>query len=90
MMSRGKITPGSLSYYTDIVATGVEDYYAGRGEAPGAWLGTGAAAAGIEGEVSAEQLAALFDMRHPVTSEALGDDYTVGGDRERVRCADGV
>lgn len=65
MMSRGKITPGSLSYYTDIVATGIEDYYAGRGEAPGVWIGSGAAAAGIDGEVSAVQLAALFDMRQP-------------------------
>lgn len=84
MMSRGKITPGSLSYYTDVVATGIEDYYAGRGEAPGFWIGTGAAAAGIEGEVSAAQLAALFDMRHPVSGERLGDDYVVPASRDRV------
>ncbi|MGH9247682.1 MAG: MobF family relaxase [Acidimicrobiales bacterium] len=84
MMSRGKITPGSLSYYTDIVAPGVEDYYAGRGEAPGVWLGSGARAAGIDCEVSAVQLQRLFAQHHPVTGEMLGAEYVVPDGRDKV------
>jgi conjugative relaxase-like TrwC/TraI family protein len=84
MMSRGKITPGSLSYYTDIVAPGVEDYYAGRGEAPGVWLGSGAHAAGIDGEVSAAQLQRLFEQQHPISGEPLGADYKVRADADKV------
>lgn len=32
MLSRGKVTPATVSYYSDEVARGLEDYYAGRGE----------------------------------------------------------
>lgn len=84
MMSRGKITPGSLSYYTDIVAPGIEDYYAGRGEAPGYWTGRGAHAAGVDGEVLAVQLQRLFAFAHPITGEPLGDDYVVPDGRDKV------
>jgi hypothetical protein len=35
VLSRGKVTPATVSYYTDEVAAGLEDYYAGRGEAVG-------------------------------------------------------
>jgi conjugative relaxase-like TrwC/TraI family protein len=84
MMSRGKITPGSLSYYTDIVATGIEDYYAGRGEAPGFWTGAGARAVGIDGEVTAAQLQRLFAQQHPMTGEPLGAEYKVRADADKV------
>jgi DNA-binding transcriptional ArsR family regulator len=30
-LSRGKVTPLTVSYYTDTVATGLDDYYAGHG-----------------------------------------------------------
>jgi conjugative relaxase-like TrwC/TraI family protein len=78
------VTPGSVSYYTDTVARGLDDYYAGRGEAQGAWLGAGAAAAGLEGAVSADALAALFEGRHPITGEALGAAYSVRAGADRV------
>ncbi|HMC67914.1 MAG TPA: MobF family relaxase, partial [Mycobacteriales bacterium] len=74
-----------MSYYTDRVAPGIEDYYAGRGEAQGEWLGSGAAAAELDGLVTGDQLRALFDGRHPVTGEPLGASYVVGGDRQQVR-----
>ncbi len=32
------------SYYTQQVVRGAEDYYAGKGEAPGTWAGSGAKA----------------------------------------------
>ena len=78
------MTPGSVSYYTDTVARGLDDYYAGRGEAEGVWLGAGALAAGLDGAVSAEALAALFEGRHPVTGEALGAFYGVRAGADRV------
>jgi len=73
-----------VSYYTATVAAGVEDYYAGRGEAEGRWLGWGSAAAGLAGEADGEQLARLFDARHPRTGEPLGASYRVREGADRV------
>ena len=61
----------SARYYTEIVATGIEDYYAGRGEAPGEWLGGGAAALGLSGRVDAEALEAVMDCVDPGSGEQL-------------------
>ena len=47
---------------------GGDDYYSGRGEAPGEWVGAGAQALGLSGRVSAEQFGALIaglDPRDP-------------------------
>jgi hypothetical protein len=43
MLSIGKLSAGGRSerYYTQAVAHGREDYYAGAGEAPGEWTGSG-------------------------------------------------
>ncbi len=84
VLSLGKVTPATVSYYTDEVAPGLEDYYAGRGEAVGRWVGHGAARAGLDGDVSAKQLARLFDAVHPDTGEALGMPYKCRADAERV------
>jgi len=84
VLSRGKVTPATVSYYTDTVARGVEDYYAGHGEAPGEWVGSGASATGLEGEVRAEDLALLFDGTHPGTGESLGATYNVRDGADRV------
>jgi hypothetical protein len=35
VLSVVKLSPGQEAYYTRSVAGGLEDYYAGRGEAPG-------------------------------------------------------
>ncbi len=84
MLSRGKVTSATVSYYTDTVARGIEDYYAGRGEAPGQWAGSGSAAAGLEGDVAAEALARLFDGVHPASGEPLGAPYRVRDGADRV------
>jgi hypothetical protein len=52
VLSRGKVTPATVSYYSDDVAGGLEDYYAGRGEAAGSWVGQGAVAEGLSGQVA--------------------------------------
>ncbi len=84
MLSRGKVTPATVSYYTDTVARGVEDYYAGHGEAPGKWVGSGSSATGLDGEVTAEDLALLFDGVHPGSGESLGALYNVRQGADRV------
>ncbi len=84
MLSRGKVTPATVSYYTNTVARGVEDYYTGHGEAPGEWVGSGASATGLAGEVTAEDLALLFDGTHPGSGESLGALYSVREGADRV------
>ena len=65
MLSIGKIALGQHRYYEQQVAQGADDYYSGRGEAPGEWVGTGAAALGLEGRVSGEQFNALIAGMDP-------------------------
>jgi conjugative relaxase-like TrwC/TraI family protein len=54
----GKIAagPAAAAYYADQVAGDPSGYYAGEGEAAGRWVGAGARALDLEGEVSREQL----------------------------------
>ena len=54
MLSLGKIGGGdgdgrSAGYYTASVAKGRDDYYTGKGEAPGEWFGAGSEALGWRG-----------------------------------------
>jgi conjugative relaxase-like TrwC/TraI family protein len=68
MLSIGKIALGQHRYYEQQVALGEDDYYSGRGEAPGEWAGQGAGALGLSGSVSADQFGALLaglDPREP-------------------------
>jgi conjugative relaxase-like TrwC/TraI family protein len=39
MLTVGKVGPGNAGYYESAVVAGVEDYYAGDGDAPGVWVG---------------------------------------------------
>ncbi|MGH9281345.1 MAG: MobF family relaxase, partial [Acidimicrobiales bacterium] len=87
MLSRGKITPGRARYYSQTVAAGLDDYLSGHGEAPGQWEGTGAARAGLSGEVIPEHMARLFDSgdpRHPLTGLLLGMPYRVREGADKV------
>jgi len=59
------------NYYSEQVVRGAEDYYAGKGEAPGAWAGAGAAALGLEGVIGEGELEAIFERRHPDTGAQL-------------------
>ncbi|MGA2321552.1 MAG: MobF family relaxase [Solirubrobacteraceae bacterium] len=65
MLSIGKIALGQHRYYEQQVARGGDDYYSGRGEAPGEWVGSGAQALGLSGRVSARQFGALIAGRDP-------------------------
>lgn len=74
MLSIGRLSgPDSERYYLDKVAKGREDYYAGRGEMPGRWAGSGVdLLMETDNEVSGEQFAAILQGKSPATGEPLG------------------
>lgn len=75
MIGVRKLSPGGYEYLTGSVACadrGLEageslaDYYVSHGYPPGMWFGKGAASLGVSGEVTREQMLALFgEGRHP-------------------------
>jgi conjugative relaxase-like TrwC/TraI family protein len=71
VLSVGKLVVGQERYYERQIADGLDDYYAGRGEAPGRWLGAGAARLGLEGELGEGQLGALVAGRDPRSGVVL-------------------
>ena len=73
MLSIGKIRAGQEAYYSRQVAAGRDDYYSGKGEAPGEWTGRGAAEFGLEGEVDPDDFRALMGALDPRDGEALSD-----------------
>jgi hypothetical protein len=64
VLTIGKIGGGdaggrSVAYYTASVAKGRDDYYTGKGEAPGEWFGAGSGALGLVGGVDADDFQAV-------------------------------
>jgi hypothetical protein len=66
-----KLSPGQDAYYERSVVDGIDDYYAGRGESPGVWVGRGAAELELDGVVDDGQLGRLIGGKHPLTSAEL-------------------
>jgi conjugative relaxase-like TrwC/TraI family protein len=72
MLSIGKLgVAGGAEYYLDKMANSVDDYYLGRGEAPGQWVGKAAAGLGLVGQVDPDDLRNLLAGRS-AAGEALG------------------
>jgi hypothetical protein len=71
VLTVSKLSPGQEAYYERSVAAGIDDYYAGRGESPGVWVGAGATALGLDGVVEDGQLGQLISGRDPMTSVRL-------------------
>ena len=71
MLSVAKLSPGQEAYYERSVAAGIDDYYAGRGESPGVWVGRGAAELELDGVVGEGELGRLIGGKHPLTSAEL-------------------
>jgi TrwC relaxase len=61
---------GQESYWLDQIARNREQYFSGRGESPGLFLGNSAAAATSEGVASAEQVQAMFQGLDPATGSS--------------------
>jgi Ti-type conjugative transfer relaxase TraA len=79
MLSLAKLGRGSEGYYLDAVAKGAEDYYVGRGEAPGYWAGRGAELLSLDGEVTPEALRAILAGTAPDGSMLGAGNRTVPG-----------
>ena len=83
MLSIGKLGAGGRTerYYTQAVAQGREDYYSGKGEAPGRWVGAGAASLGLSNEVDADDLGTLLRGVNPKGGElrSMSQDGAVSG-----------
>jgi conjugative relaxase-like TrwC/TraI family protein len=60
---------GQEAYWLDQIARNREEYFSGRGESPGRFVGTAAHASGLDGIASAEQVRAMFQGLDPATGE---------------------
>jgi hypothetical protein len=60
---------GQEAYWLDQIARNREEYFSGRGESPGRFVGRAAATAGLEGIASPEQVRAMFQGLDPATGE---------------------
>jgi conjugative relaxase-like TrwC/TraI family protein len=69
VLTIGKLgsSASQLDYYERQVAAGAEDYYAGRGESPGVWIGSGLMALDVPvgSRVSRQAFLGLMEGRHP-------------------------
>jgi len=65
-----RLSPGAESYYLDQVVSGLEDYYAEHGEAPGCWLAS-SGQLGLEGLVRPDDLRSVLTGADPSTGERL-------------------
>ena len=72
MMSIWKLRVGAENYYLSQVANGVEDYYTGRGEDSGRWLGTAATGLGLSlaDPVVGDDLRAVLAGLQPGTGQS--------------------
>lgn len=71
MLSIGKLGHGQADYYLQAVGQGIEDYYTGKGEAPGRWLGTATHELQLSGQVEADALRAVLNGNRPDDSGPL-------------------
>jgi conjugative relaxase-like TrwC/TraI family protein len=60
---------GQEAYWLDQIARNREEYFSGRGESPGRFVGSAAAAVGLDGAASPEQVRAMFQGLDPATGE---------------------
>jgi conjugative relaxase-like TrwC/TraI family protein len=60
---------GQEAYWLDQIARNREEYFSGHGESPGRFVGATAAAAGLEGGASPDQVRAMFQGLDPATGE---------------------
>ena len=73
MLTIGKLgaSVDQLAYYEQQVAQGLEDYFSGRGEAPGRWIGGGCSGIGLRGQVDRDGFMRAMHGCDPRTGEGL-------------------
>jgi conjugative relaxase-like TrwC/TraI family protein len=67
MLSLWKLRVGVEAYYLAHVASGLDEYYTGAGEAPGVWMGGGSPIIGLGGQVAPDDLRAVLAGLAPDT-----------------------
>ena len=82
MLTLVKLT--NAEYLITSVASGLEDYYVGSGEAPGVWHGRWAKELNLTGVVGDDQLRAIVGGHHPAT----GADLLAGQRARKVNAFD--
>ncbi|MGH9164553.1 MAG: relaxase domain-containing protein, partial [Acidimicrobiales bacterium] len=82
VLNIGKLRVDAPEYYLGSVAATRGDYYAGRGEAPGRWMGSLAADLGLCGPVEREAFERLLAGLHPATGDEL---VSTAGSNARAR-----
>ena len=77
MLTIGKLgaSPDQLGYYEQQVAQGMEDYFSGRGEAPGRLVGGRAGLLGVTGQVNREGFMRAMHGCDPRTGERLKPEH---------------
>ncbi len=71
MLNIGKLTPGAAEYYVGEVASSAEDYYTGKGEAKGRWVGSLREVLRLDGEVEPEHFRRVLLGQDPHTGDHL-------------------
>ena len=79
VLSIGKLSPGAGEYYVGEIATSVEDYYTGRGEAQGRWVGSLRDVLGVDGPVDSDHFRRVLRGDHPFTGEHLVSSRGLAG-----------
>lgn len=76
MLSIGTVTIGNRSYHTEQVAMSAEEYYSGRGEAEGHWLGADLGMYSVGGKVEPNEFLALLDGVDRSTGELFASSFS--------------
>ena len=84
MLSLAKLRVGQEAYQLSGVAESLDAYYTGAGEAPGEWIGGGAAQLGLEGEVAADDLRAVLAGMRPGSGGLSPNGTPIRPARKRV------
>jgi conjugative relaxase-like TrwC/TraI family protein len=71
VLNIGRLGSDAAEYYIGEIATSAEDYYSGRGEASGRWIGSLAERLGLHGAVTSDHFRSVLAGRHPFTHEQL-------------------
>jgi conjugative relaxase-like TrwC/TraI family protein len=84
VLSLSRLRVGQEAYQLSGVAESLDAYYTGAGEAPGVWLGGGAARLGLDGEVAAGDLRAVLAGMAPGSGGLSPNGTTIKPSRNRV------
>ena len=85
VLSIAKLRVGQEAYQLSGVAQSLDDYYTGRGEADGQWMGAGAVRLGLDGPVSGEDLRAVLAGMAPESGGFSPNGETIRPHPRRVQ-----